>query len=238
MKNIQFINEFWSIIPARSGSKSIKNKNIKKLNGEPLLIHSLRFSKKIKKIKKTILSSDSKKYLSIAKKIKNIILHKRSLSASKDNSSDLSVMLDFIQSHLKNNNFLPKYFIYFRPTTPIRNIKTANKAINKFKKISTKYTSLSSINEMSETSFKSVIIKKKKLVGAFKKENLDYLNLPRQKFPKTYRFNGIIDIFLSQNILSKQFYGNKVYPFDTKEDCNIEIDNLNDFNKAKRYFLN
>ena len=45
MKNIQFINEFWSIIPARSGSKSIKNKNIKKLNGEPLLIHSLRFSK-------------------------------------------------------------------------------------------------------------------------------------------------------------------------------------------------
>ena len=90
--------------------------------------------------------------------------------ASKDDSSDLSVILDFIRSHLKNNNFLPKYFIYFRPTTPIRNLKTVRKAINKFKKVSSTYTSLSSINEMSETSFKSVVINKKKLVGAFKKK--------------------------------------------------------------------
>ena len=56
------------LIPARSGSKSIKNKNILNLGGIPLLAWSIRASKMSKKIQQTIVSTDSKNYANIAKK--------------------------------------------------------------------------------------------------------------------------------------------------------------------------
>ena len=52
-------DEFWAFIPARSGSKKIKNKNIKKLNNIPLLAYSIIAAKKNSYIKKTIFSSDN-----------------------------------------------------------------------------------------------------------------------------------------------------------------------------------
>ena len=60
--------KFISIIPARSGSKSIKDKNIKLFKGKPLIFWSIKISKKCKKIHKTIVSTDSKKYANIAYK--------------------------------------------------------------------------------------------------------------------------------------------------------------------------
>ena len=56
------------IIPARSGSKGIKDKNILKLNNKELIIHSIKFAKKLKFVKHIILSTDSQNYLDISKK--------------------------------------------------------------------------------------------------------------------------------------------------------------------------
>ena len=237
LERISYLDEFWAMIPARSGSKTIKNKNICKVNGIPLVMHSLLFASKIKRIKKIIFSSDSTKYLKLANKFKKILKHKRKFKASKDQSSDLEVFKDFIEHHLKFSNVLPKYFIYLRPTSPIRKTKTVIKAIKTFYSISKKYSSLCSINSESETAFKSTVIINKKLCGAFKKASLDSINLPRQKFPKTYKFNGIVDIFKTENIVQNRLYGKKVYPFDTGKDFHIEIDTRNDLSKVKNYFL-
>ena len=62
-----FKNEFWAFIPARSGSKGLKNKNIKPIKGKPLIYYSLAIALKTQGIKKTIFSSDSSKYIKIAK---------------------------------------------------------------------------------------------------------------------------------------------------------------------------
>ena len=61
-------NEFWAFIPARSGSKSIKNKNLKKLNNRPLLAYSIISANKSSHIKKIIFSSDSELYAKVASK--------------------------------------------------------------------------------------------------------------------------------------------------------------------------
>ena len=55
---MQLLNEFWALIPARSGSKGIKNKNIVKLGKYPLLAYSIKVALKIKKIKKVIVSTN------------------------------------------------------------------------------------------------------------------------------------------------------------------------------------
>ena len=56
-----------AFIPARSGSKSIKDKNIKILNGKPLIAWSIQACLKSKFINKVVISTDSKKYAKIAK---------------------------------------------------------------------------------------------------------------------------------------------------------------------------
>ena len=56
------------IIPARSGSKSIKNKNLIRINGMPLIYHSIKTALSVSFLTKVIFSSDSKKYLNYAKK--------------------------------------------------------------------------------------------------------------------------------------------------------------------------
>ena len=81
------------IIPARKGSKAIKDKNIKILNGEELFLHSLKFAKKLKFVNQIVFSSDSKKYLKIASKIKNILLSKRPSNLSNDSA----LMIDVIK---------------------------------------------------------------------------------------------------------------------------------------------
>ena len=63
---MNFTKEIWAVIPARSGSKSIKNKNIKSFSGKPLIAHTIIIAKKLKKVKKIIFSSDLHKSIIIS----------------------------------------------------------------------------------------------------------------------------------------------------------------------------
>ena len=55
-------------ICARGGSRGLKNKNIKKINGQELIYHTIDLAKKIKHFSNIVVSSDSKKILDISKK--------------------------------------------------------------------------------------------------------------------------------------------------------------------------
>jgi len=66
-----------AVVSARAGSKGVLNKNIKLLNGKPLILHSLKSLLNIKEIDKVVLSSDSEKILNIAKKLLIILIYLR-----------------------------------------------------------------------------------------------------------------------------------------------------------------
>ena len=232
---MKFKHEYWVIIPARSGSKSIINKNIQLINNKPLIAYSLLAAKKNRHFKKIIFSSDSIKYFNIAKKYSNFFFHKRNKKISQDNVTEIKVLQDFIKIYSKKNEFLPEFFVSFRPTSPIRYQKTINKALKIFKNKAKKYTGLRSVNVMSETSFKTHRIVEKKLCALVKKDfNIEKYNLPRQNYPKTYEANGIIDIYKTKNILNGSGLGNKVFPFIVN-DINSDIDDLDDFEYVKYY---
>ena len=227
--------EFWIFIPARSGSKSIKNKNIKLIKKKPLLAHSIEIAKKIKIAKKIIFSSDSEKYFKIAKKYfnKNCEFHKRNKKISHDLTSDSEVFRSFLEQKLKKKEKIPEYLIHLRPTTPLRKILIIKKAIKKF--LSKKnYTSLRSVSEMPNPSFKTFMIKNDKLYSFISKSfNIEKFNLPKENFPKTYIPNGYIDIVKSKNILKKSFHGNKVIPFVVNDNV-FEIDNIKDLKLLRK----
>jgi len=214
-----------AIIPARSGSKSIKNKNIKILNGKPLIAWSIQACLKSKFINKVIVSTDSRKYAKIAKNYGAHEIIIRPKNISKDKSTDYEAILHMIHN-LKYSSY--DLIAHIRPTTPQRNVSDIDRAIKIFTK--SKYNSLRSVHEMPETAYKSFEIYKKNQLKpiASLKFSLDDLNKPRQAFKDTYAANGVIDIYRKKFILeNKKLFGRKVMAYITKR--TEEVDSIEQF---------
>ena len=208
-------NEIWAFIPARSGSKSIKDKNLVILKKKPLIAHSIIVAKKCKKIDKIVFSSDSKRYFDIAKKYGNFLFHQRNKKISSDASTDFQVFSDFTS---KFKGTLPKFFIHLRPTTPFRDSNILDKIIFKFVKNQKKYSSLRSLSLMTNPVYKSVIIKNNKLFSPiFKSFSLDKINNPRKKYLNSYMPNGYVDIIKTKSILNGFLHGDKTMPYINKD---------------------
>jgi len=227
-------NEIWAVIPARSGSKSLKNKNIKNFLGKPLIAYSIIAAKKNYLINKVIFSSDSNRYISIAKKYKCDYYNKRSAKNSRDKSTDYDVFREILTFFINKKISLPKFFIHFRPTCPIRKNTTITKAIQIFKKKYKLYSSLKSVSFNSHNSLKDYFIRKNQLFSINKKINcyIDKINIPRNNLEKTFIGNNVVDIYKTENILKKNLLGNKVYPFLTNE-IFFDIDSEKDFKIAE-----
>lgn len=217
-------NKIIAIIPARSGSKSVKDKNIRELGKKPLIAWSIESCFKSKHISKVYVSTDSIKYAKIAKQFGPVEILLRPKRISGDFSTDYQMIVHAIE----NIKFNYDYIAHIRPTTPFRKKNDLNKAIKTF--IKSKYNSLRSVHEMSETSYKSLEINNGSLKSLKNlKFTMDELNAPRQKFNKTYYPNGVIDIFKKNFIIrNKLLFGNKVKAFKTS--YTHEIDNKDDFN--------
>jgi N-acylneuraminate cytidylyltransferase len=227
---MKFSNEIWAVIPARSGSKGLVNKNIKLFKGIPLIGHSINSAVKNKFINKVLFSSDSKKYISIAKKFNCDFYHERSKKNSMNFSKDISVFKEILKYLVDKNYILPKYLIHFRPTSPIRKNESISKAIKIFKKNQNSYTALKSVSLNSHNSLKDFKIKDKKLysINVKNKFNIDKVNVPKENLEKTYIGNGVVDIYKTKNILKDKLLGNKVYPLITEE-IFCDIDSKKDF---------
>jgi len=228
-------NEFWAFIPARSGSKGLKNKNIKILNGHPMIAYSISFALKVKNINKLIFSSDSEKYHKIAKKYGCKHFHYRSKKLSSSTASEHSVFLDFIKHKISLKQDLPKFFVHLRPTSPIRNVKSLYRAINFFKKNQSKYSAIRSANKMGNPAYRANRIVDGKLCSIIKKDfDIDKLCLPRSNFEETYMCGTIFDIYKTENILKGFLWGKKVGAFKIDDFYN-DIDYLSDFKIVENY---
>ncbi len=219
-----------ALIPARSGSESIKDKNIKFYKGKPLLAHSINIAKKSSLINKIIVSTDSKKYKKISEKFGAEVpfLRPKKISSSK------SLDIDFIKhcfNYLENLNYFPDVIILLRPTSPNRKVKTLDKGIKFFLKNFNRYDSMRSVSTFNQPPQKLFQIKNNRLIGFFDKYlGGEYHSKPRQNFPNTYLPNGYIDAFKPDFFMKKknQLFG-KILPFITEEI--LDIDEKKDFKK-------
>ena len=211
-----------AIIPARSGSKSIRNKNIQTLANKPLIAWSIEACLKSKLISKIYFSTDSIKYANIAKKFGSIEILYRPKKLCTDYTTDY----EMIKHAIKNINYDYEFIAHIRPTTPLRKVGELDSAIKLF--IKSNCNSLRSVHEMSETSYKTVEIVNGKLKSLINlKLNMDEINAPRQNFSKTYSPNGVIDIYKKKFIeKNKALFGKKVKAYKTS--YSPEVDNIED----------
>jgi CMP-N,N'-diacetyllegionaminic acid synthase len=217
-----------AVIPARSGSKGLPNKNIKKLAGKPLIAYSISAGIKSKLIDRVIVSTDSDEYASISKDYGAEVPFIRPNKYSGDKSTDYDFVKHLLDWLADNDGNTPDYIIHLRPTTPLRDPSILDSAIEKFMS-NEQASSLRSAHEMPETAYKQFELEGKYFkticTGYFK---LDDANNSRQSFPKTYTPNGYVDILKTSQILKNHLlHGNRVMGYVT--DYTIEVDTLDDF---------
>jgi len=121
------------IIPARAGSKRLKNKNILKIKNKPLIAWSILTAKKSKIFDKLIVSTDSKKIAKISKKYGAEVPFLRPSKISGDNSKSSELILHAINFY-KNKKIIFDYIILIEPTSPLREVKDFIDCLNFIKK--------------------------------------------------------------------------------------------------------
>lgn len=211
----------------RGGSKSLKNKNIKIMNGKPLFFHTVEQAINAKIFDNIVISSDSKKIISIAKKkLKDIDLIKRPKSLAKDNSPKIPVIrhcLKTVEKRYKKNFDI---IIDLDVTSPLRKVSDIKKSLSKFlkKKLDNLFSvCYSKINPY----FNTVELYKGKI--KYIKKNQSIITC-RQNAPITYDINASIYIWSRKTLLNSNKLLNKETDFFLMpHERSIDIDTNLDF---------
>jgi CMP-N,N'-diacetyllegionaminic acid synthase len=225
-----------ALIPARSGSKGVIDKNIKLLNGKPLISHAIDAGKNSEFINDVFISTDSQDYADLAIRSGAKAPFLRPEEISEDSSTDLECFQHFINFFNENKIKLPDFIVHLRATTPIRDTKIIDNAIVFFKEYHKTFSSLRSVHEMPESAFKYCTIEDKKLKSIGNQSfSMDSSNNARQTFPKTYIPNGYVDIISVRYLLENMLlHGDRVYPFITP--VSYEIDTVDDFKLISKIY--
>ncbi|MGL5126109.1 MAG: cytidylyltransferase domain-containing protein [Fusobacteriaceae bacterium] len=216
-----------AIIPARSGSKGLLHKNIKELNGKPLIAYTIEAAKKSEIFQDIFVSTDSKEYAEISEKYGATIPFLREELLSGDTSKISDVIVDILD-RLEKLGKKYDYFILLQPTSPLRDEDDIIKAYNLLKD-----KNANSVVSVCEADHSPLWMNN--LDGSLSMDNfIKDLNKNRQELKKYYRINGAI--YLSKVDYYKKnrnFYDNSSFAYIMLKQNSVDIDTLLDFKFAE-----
>ncbi len=224
----------YAIIPARAGSRGIKNKNIRCLKGYPMIAYSIAAARKCRNVSRVIVSTDSEEYAKIAKYYGAEVPFLRPAEISVDTSTDFEFMEHAITWLHKHEHKLPEFFIHLRPTTPIRKIEIVEDAVERMLSDETA-TSLRSAHVSAHTPFKWFRLREDGYYKSFVDGmTTDEANNPRQDFEPVYIPDGYVDLLRTRFILeSGLLHGDRVIAFQVPE--SVDVDILKDVEQLEFY---
>ena len=213
-----------AIIPARSGSKGLPNKNILMLGNKPLIAYTIEAALKSKEFERVIVSTDSLEYKYIAEKF-GAEVFMRSEELSNDKASSFVVIEDIL-----NKIETPvDYFVLLQVTSPFRNENHIKESIEIFENGISEYDFLVSMQKSDKS---SSLIKPIYDSGTLEEYNIDYSNYSRQKYDE-YHPNGAIFIGKVKEYLEqKHFFGKRAKAYFMNKEDSVDIDDSIDFEIA------
>ena len=213
-----------AIIPARSGSKGLPNKNILMLGNKPLIAYTIEAALKSREFERVIVSTDSLEYKYIAEKF-GAKVFMRSEELSNDKASSFVVIEDV----LNKIEITVDYFVLLQVTSPFRNENHIKESIKVFEKGIDTYDFLVSMQKSDKS---SSLIKPIYNSGTLEEYNIDYSNYSRQKYDE-YHPNGAIFIGKVKEYLEqKHFFGKRAKAYFMNKEDSIDIDDSLDFEIA------
>ena len=221
-----------AIIPARSGSKGLKDKNIKLLNGKPLMAYSIEAALESKKFDEVMVSTDSPKYADIAKEFGATVPFLRSERTSSDTASSW----DMVKEVLSCYEELGKNFdtvCLLQPTSPLRNAVDIQEAYKLYEERAS--VAVLSVCEMEHTPLWSNVLPDDFSLNGFIRTDL---GTRRQDTGTYYRVNGAIYITsVEQLYKDSNLYREGSFTYIMPRERSVDIDTMLDFSYAE-FMLN
>lgn len=218
MKNI-------AIIPARSGSKGLKDKNIKMLAGKPLMAYSIEAAIKSDMFDTVMVSTDSEEYANIARRYGAEVPFLRSAETSSDTASSWAAVSEVLDNYKALGKVFDT-FMLLQPTSPLRRSEDICGA---YKLLDEKNANtVVSLCETDHSPLSCNTLPADRSMDGFLQEELK--NARRQDVEIYYRFNGAI--YLSKVAFYEKFgdiykFGCYAYIMDKKS--SVDIDDEVDF---------
>lgn len=217
-----------AIIPARSGSKGLKDKNIRELNGKPMLAYTIEAARKSGIFKEILVSTDSEKYAEIARKYGAYVPFLRSEKTSSDNAATNEVIEEVLTNLKKLGKEYNKVML-LQPTSPLRDEEDIKGAIELFK--NKKANCVVSMCECEHSPLLSKILDKEMNLDGFLS---NFKKVRRQDMQAYYRLNGAIYLFNVDYFFKyKNFYEKDSYAYIMDKEKSIDIDDIFDFKLAE-----
>ena len=219
-----------AIIPARGGSKGIHRKNIVMIGNIPLIGFTIMAAKKSKYLSKVIVSTDDQEIMEISNKYGAETPFLRPDSISCDKTRMIEVLKHSL-IFLKQSNTKIDAIVLLQPTSPLRNEKHIDEAINLF--FRSKATSVVSVVEVPHQYNPHSILFLNNKGELVRNSKRDFTR--RQDKPKFYARNGPAILVIDPNtLINNDLYGSKSIPYFMNMDDSLDIDTISDLESFKR----
>ena len=218
-----------AVVPARSGSKGIPNKNIKEYRDKPLLVHALSYAEKNLRNGCIVLSTDSDRYLDVARDYGFDLSAKflRPSALAGDEVQDHPVALHALSESERLFSRTFDYVAWLRPTSPIRPpglIQTCLKLLSEDHQA----TSIRAVRPVVEHPYRTWYEHGSGEISGIIHEVPEPFNLPRQLLPSKYWFqSGEIEMVTAETLRGGSMSGGYVLPLKLFE-RNPDIDTAED----------
>lgn len=217
-----------AIIPARSGSKGLPDKNIKELNGKPLMVYSIEAALNSNLFDEVMVSTDSEKYAEIAKQHGASVPFLRSEELSGDKAGSWDVVKEVLNRYKEMGKEFETICL-LQPTSPLRDAEDIKNAYNLYNEKAS--VAVISVCEMEHSPlWSNTLTNDKSLAGFIKPE----ANKPRQEIETYYRFNGAIYIVKTAEIYKDyNFCREGSFAYIMPAIKSVDIDTAEDFEYAE-----
>lgn len=213
-----------AIVPARSGSKSVVNKNIRLINNKPMMAYSIEHALNSKLINRVIVSTDSEEYAEIARQYGAEVPFIRPAEYATDTALDIDVFRHALTFLKDTEGYEADIVVQLRPTYPYRDPADIDAMIQLM------------IDDPQTDAVRSVMLNEvvphkmwymadDNQITPILTDIPEAYNMPRQQLPKTYYQNGNVDVLRPANIFEmNSMTGKKIKGYEMKEMYDVDTE--------------
>lgn len=214
-----------AVIPARSGSKGLQDKNIRLLGGKPLIAHTIGAARESGTFTEIVVSTDSKGYAQIARHWGASVPFLRSEALSTDSASSWDVVRDVIGNFGARGVEFDTVAL-LQPTSPLRAVRDIVEGYRQL--IAREADAIVAVCEVDHSPLWTNTLPSDRSLQGFLDPGI--AATPRQSLPTFYRINGALYILRVPFLLaSGDLYGENSYAIVMPRERSIDIDGEADF---------
>ncbi len=220
-----------AVIPARAGSKGVLRKNIRPLNGIPLIVHTIKAAIESKAFERVVVSTDSEEIRELALRAGAEVPFVRDPVLATDGALAVAVVQDATRRAVEFYGCEFEAVCMLQPTTPLRTPKDC-KIVQRMLAEDEDLDSIISVVQVSQHPYKMLRQSEAGLLLPFLDWPIE--NPPRQSLPKVFTYNGAFYLTRSKVLLNEgSFRGKRCRLYEMPTVRSVNIDNEVDFQLAE-----